>query len=139
MIAKAEYNDYGPNPRFIITNLEGPPQQLYDSVYCARADMENRIKEQLSMFSDRTSCHRWWPNQFRLLLSTLAYTLVEVIRSVGLSGTQLARAQVGTIRLKLPKIGAVLIRNTRRVRFLLSSAYPYQELFFLANQRMSSG
>jgi len=93
--------------------------------------MENRIKEQLQLFSDRTSCHEWWPNQFRLLLSSLAYVLMEAIRRLGLQGTELARAQVVTIRIKLLKIGAVIVRNTRRVRFLLPSAYPAQALFRL--------
>ena len=90
-----------------------------------RGDMENRIKEQqLDLFADRTSCHKWWPNQFRLLLSSLAYTLLETIRRIGLEGTDMARAQAGTIRLKLLKIGAVILRNSRRVRFHLSSACP---------------
>lgn len=92
--------------------------------------MENRIKEQqLGLFADRTSCHDWWANQFRLLLSSLAYVLMESLRRLTLQGTELANAQVGTIRLKLLKIGAVIIQNTRRVRFLLSSAFPYQSLF----------
>ena len=81
------------------------------------------------MFADRTSCSLWWPNQFRLLLSTLAYTLIHAIRRIALKGTDLANATCATIRLKLFKIGAVIIRNTRRVRFLLSSQYPYQSLF----------
>jgi len=139
VIAKAECSERGLNPRFVVTNLPGNPQELYDKLYCARGDMENRIKQQLEMFSDRTSCHRWWPNQFRLLLSTLAYTLVHVIRAVALQGTQFARAQVGTIRLKLLKIGAVILRNTRRVRFLLASSYPYQHLFILAARRLQPG
>jgi hypothetical protein len=89
--------------------------------------MENRIKEQqLELFADRTSCHKWWANQFRMLLSALSYTLVEYIRDKFLHGTELAKAQVGTIRLKLFKIGAVIIRNTRRIKFLLSSSYPYR-------------
>jgi hypothetical protein len=100
--------------------------------------MENRIKEsQLEMFAGRTSCQRWWPNQFRLLLSSLAYVLVESIRRLALQKTVLARAYVGTVRLKLLKIGAVMMRNTRRVRFLLASGYPYQELFFTAAARLS--
>ncbi len=139
VIAKAEYSEHGPNPRFIVTNLEGDPQTLYDTIYCARGDMENRIKQQLEMFSDRTSCHRWWSNQFRLLLSTLAYTLVQVIRSVGLRATPFARAQVSTIRLKILKVGAVVTRNTRRVRLMLSSAFPYQHEFTLAVARLQSG
>ncbi len=130
VIAKAEHGDQGKNPRFVVTSLEGDARQLYDEVYCARGEMENRIKEQqLGLFSDRTSCHHWWANQFRVLLSAAAYVLVETIRRVGLHGTELARAQVGTIRLKLLKIGAVILRNTRRIRLLLSSAYPYQEIF----------
>jgi hypothetical protein len=130
VIAKAEYSDKGKNPRFVVTSLEGDAQQLYDEVYCARGEMENRIKEQqLGLFSDRTSCHGWWANQFRVLLSAAAYTLMEAIRRLGLQGTEMAKAQVGTIRLKLLKIGAVIVRNTRRIRFFLSSAYPYQELF----------
>jgi len=103
---------------------------LYDSIYCARGEMENRIKEQqLGLFADRTSAHEWWANQFRLSLSGLAYMLLEAIRRIGLKGTKFARAQATTIRLKLLKIGAVILRNTRRIRFLLSSAYPYQSLF----------
>jgi len=92
--------------------------------------MENRIKEQqLGLFSDRTSSHAWWANQFRVLLSAAAYVLMETIRRVGLKGTELARAQAGTIRLKLLKIGMVIVRNTRRIRLFFSSAYPYQQLF----------
>jgi len=131
VIAKAEYTEQGRNPRFVVTSLEGDAEQLYDEVYCARGEMENRIKEQqLGLFSDRTSCHAWWANQFRVLLSAAAYVLMETIRRVGLAGTELARAQVGTIRLKLLKLGAVIVRNTRRIRFLLSSAFPEQELFW---------
>jgi hypothetical protein len=130
VIAKAEYTDKGENPRFVVTSLEGDAQQLYDEVYCARGEMENRIKEQQrGLFSDRTSCHKWWANQFRVLLSAAAYVLMETIRRVGLKGTEMARAQVGTIRLKLLKIGTVIIRNTRRIRLLMSSAYPHQQLF----------
>jgi hypothetical protein len=138
VVAKAEHGDQGANPRFIVTNLDGDPEALYDEVYCARGEMENRIKEQIEMFSDRTSCHNWWPNQLRLLLSTLAYTLVNRIRTVGLVGTELARAQVGTIRLKLLKVGAVVIRNTRRIRFLLSSTFPYQHLFETVAARLQA-
>jgi hypothetical protein len=140
VIAKAEHGDLGSNPRFVVTNLDGDAQTLYDDVYCARGEMENRIKEQqLDLFADRTSCHRWWPNQLRLLLSSLAYTLLETIRRLALRGTELARAQCGTIRLKLLKIGAVVVRNTRRVRFILSSGYPLQALFFQVVARLASG
>lgn len=91
------------------------------------------------MFADRTSCHGWWANQFRLLLSSCAYVLVERLRALALAGTELARAQVGTIRLKLLKIGAVVWRNTRRVRLLLSSSYPYQAIFAQVVRALRSG
>jgi len=140
VIAKIEYSQHGVNPRYVVTNLEGDARQLYDKLYCARGDMENRIKEsQLDMFGGRTSCQRWWPNQFRLLLSSLAYTLIEAIRRIALKGTELARAYVGTIRLKLFKIGAVILKNTRRIRFLLASGCPYQELYFLVAHRLAPG
>lgn len=130
VIAKVEHSSKGSNPRFVVTSLSGDGMSLYDELYCLRGDMENRIKEQqLGLFADRTSCHDWWANQFRLLLSSLAYVLMESLRRLTLQGTELANAQVGTIRLKLLKIGAVIIQNTRRVRFLLSSAFPYQSLF----------
>jgi hypothetical protein len=140
VIAKIEHTHLGRNPRFVVTNLEDDGQYLYEKIYCARGDMENRIKEQqLDMFAERTSCHQWWSNQFRLLLSSLAYILLERLRCIGLKGTEWARAQVGTIRCKLLKIGAVVLRNTRRVRFLLSSAYPYQTLFMGIVTRVESG
>ena len=137
VIARIEHDAEGTNPRYVVTSLRGHGRDLYEQVYCARGEMENRIKEQLQLFSDRTSCHEWWPNQFRLLLSSLAYTLLETIRRLSLQGTELARAQVATIRLKLLKIGAVIVRNTRRVRFLLSSAYPGQDLFRLVAARLA--
>ena len=138
VIMKAEYGPQGSNPRYVVTNLPGDPQTLYDRDYCARGEMENRIKEQqLDMFSDRTSCHNWWPNQIRLLLSSLAYILVESIRRLALKGTELAKAQSGTIRLKLLKIGAVVIRNTRRVRMHLASGCPYSSLFWLVARRLA--
>jgi len=137
VIAKIEHTDKGSNPRFIVTNLKGSPQSLYDGLYCARGEMENRIKEQqLGLFADRTSAHEWWANQFRLLLSSLAYVLMESIRRQALKGTKLANAQMTTIRLKLLKIGAVILRNTRRVCFLLSSAYPHQSLFLKVAARL---
>jgi len=140
VIAKIEHTDQGSNPRYVVTNLAGKPQALYDKLYCARGEMENRIKEQqLDLFADRTSCHRWWPNQFRLLLSGLAYTLLEAIRRLALKGTELAQAYVGTLRLKLLKIGAVVLRNTRRICFLLSSACPYQQLFFHVAAKLAPG
>lgn len=140
VIARIEHGPRGANPRFVVTNLAGGGQALYEGLYCARGEMENRIKEQqLQLFADRTSCHRWWPNQFRLLLAGLAYTLLNAIRRCGLRGTGMARAQCATIRLKLLKIGAVIVRNTRRARFRLSSACPEQDLFRLVAARLKPG
>ena len=137
VIAKAEHTEKGANPRYVLTNLKGKPDWIYDTLYCARGEMENRIKEeQLQLFANRTSCHNWWPNQFRLLLSSLAYILVETIRRTALQGTEMAKAQCQTIRLKLFKIGAVILSNTRRIRFLLSSAYPKKDLFFQVSRRL---
>ena len=130
IILKAEHTAKGSNPRFVVTNFKDDAKAVYDEHYCLRGDMENRIKEQqLELFADRTSSHAWWTNQLRLLLSTLAYCLLNYIRRTLLAGTVLARAQCGTIRLKLLKIGAVVLRNTRRIQFLLSSSCPYQDLF----------
>ena len=101
--------------------------------------MENRIKEcQLGLFADRTSCHLWWPNQFRLLLASLGYTLMQRIRSIGLAGSELATAQASTIRTKLLKVGAVIVRNTRRIRFFVASAFPLRDLFIVAAQRLDA-
>ena len=140
IVAKIEYTEKGSNTRYVVTNLDGKPRHLYDQLYCARGDMENRIKEQqLDLFADRTSCHHWWPNQFRLLLSSLAYILLEAIQRLALQGTELARVYVGTLRLKLIKIGAVILRNTRRIRFLLSSSCPNQKLFFHVAAKLAPG
>ena len=139
VIARLEHGPKGANPRYVVTNLEGDGQQLYEDLYCQRGEMENRIKEQLALFADRTSCHEWWANQFRLLLSSLAYTLLEAIRRLALRGTYMARAQAGSIRLKLLKIGAVVIRNTRRVSIHLSTACPDKRLFQLAAARLKAG
>jgi hypothetical protein len=139
VILKAEHSAQGANPRFVVSSLEGDPQALYEEIYCARGEMENRIKEQqLGLFADRTSCHGWWANQFRLLLSAAAYVLMETIRRVGLCGTELGRAQVSTLRLKVLKIGVVILRNTRRIRLLFSSAYPYRDLFGTLCARLNS-
>lgn len=139
VIYKAEHGDKGANPRFVLTSLNGDAQHLYDAIYCARGEMENRIKEQqLGLFADRTSAHNWWANQFRLLLSSAAYLLIEAIRRIGLQGTELASAQVSTIRLKLLKIGTVILRNTRRIRLLFSSACPCRELFTAALLQINS-
>jgi hypothetical protein len=130
IIAKSEYNSQGPNRRYVVTNLKGTGKYLYEELYCGRSDMENRIKEQqLDLFADRTSCHDWWANQFRLLLSSLAYILFERFRALALKSTQFSKAQCGSIRLKLLKIGAVIRRNTRKIYVSLSSAYPYKNEF----------
>ena len=130
MIVKAEHTAQGPNPRFVVTDVTGDPQELYDAVYCQRGEMENRIKEQqLDLFADRTSCHRFMANQFRLLLSSAAYVLVQALRRTALAGTEFAEAQVGTIRLKLPKVAARVMTTARRVVYHLSSSYPHRALF----------
>jgi hypothetical protein len=131
VIVKAEHLPEGPNARFVVTNLPRlSPAQVYDELYVARGDMENRIKEQqLGLFADRTSCHAFRANQFRVLLSAAAYVLVETLRRTGLANTELEAAQAGTIRLKLFKVAARVISSVRRVIFHLSSAYPLAELF----------
>jgi hypothetical protein len=130
VIVKAEHNDKGANPRFLVTNVPGDPQEFYEDVYCQRGEMENRIKEQqLDLFADRTSCHKFLANQFRLFLSSAAYVLVQALRRTALVGTELARAQVGTIRLKLFKVAARVVVTARRVVFHLASSYPYREVF----------
>ncbi|MBF0418343.1 MAG: IS1380 family transposase [Magnetococcales bacterium] len=140
VILREEHTSKGSNPRFVVTNLEGSGQELYEKLYCARGEMENRIKEQqLCLFADRTSCHDWWANQFRLFMSTLAYMLLESLRRIGLQGTALAKARCDTIRIKFMKIGAVILRNTRRIRFLLSEGYPHQEQFALLYARLQPG
>jgi hypothetical protein len=137
IIAKAEYSDQGKNPRFLVTSLEGDPQALYDKLYCQRGDAENRIKEQqLYLFADRTSCHDFLANQFRVLLSAAAYVLVETLRRVGLAGTELANAQAGTIRLKLLKIGGRIVRSVRRIVIHLASGFPLQQTFATILRRL---
>jgi hypothetical protein len=139
VIARLEYGAQGDNPRYIVTNLERDAQSLYEALYCARGEMENRIKEaQLGLFADRTSCHYLVANQFRLLLASLAYILMERLRNLALAGTEFARLQTNTLRVKLLKIGAVILRNTRRVRVLLSSAYPYQLIYASALRVLDS-
>jgi hypothetical protein len=138
VIVKAEHSDKGANPRFIVTSLPGDEQYLYDKVYCARGEMENRIKEQMQLFSTRTSAHRWWANQWRILLSAMAYTLVQYIRSKALKGTELAKAQCTTIRVKLFKIGAWVVRKSRKIQMHLSEGYPMQNLFNLVWQRLNT-
>ena len=101
------------------------PAALYDQLYCQRGEAENRIKEtQLDLFGTRASCHKFRANQFRLLLAALAYTLMQRLRALALSGTELARACAGTIRTRLLKIGVAVLRNTRRVRLMFASHHP---------------
>jgi hypothetical protein len=130
VIVKAEYLLQGANTRFVVTNIrERRPAQIYDGLYTARGDMENRIKEQqLGLFADRTSCHKFLANQFRLLLASAAYVLIEHVRRTVLKGTELAKAQASTIRLKLFKIAARVRTSVRRIVFHFSSSYPYRRL-----------
>jgi len=140
VIVKAEHSEPGENPRFIVTNLDDPGQELYERTYCARGEMENRIKEQqLGLFADRTSCHDFLANQFRVLLSAAAYVLMEFVRRVGVRGTELQAAQVGTIRLKLLKIGARLVQSVRRVVLHLAGGYPLKALFQQVVLRLTGG
>jgi len=137
VIAKAEHLAKGANPRFIVTNLPGDPQTLYEDLYCQRGDMENRIKEQqLGLFADRTSCHAFVANQFRVLLSAAAYVLIETLRREGLADTELATAQVSTLRVKLLKIGARVVRSVRRVVFHLAGGYPFKDLLRVVLARL---
>src|SRR3954453_2516974 len=137
VIVKAEHGARGANPRFVVANVPGGPQEIYEDVYCQRGEMENRIKEQqLGLFADRTSCHRFLANQFRLLLSSAAYVLVQALRREALAGTELARAQVTTIRLKLFKGAARVVVSARRVVFHLASGYPYRAAFVTAYRRV---
>lgn len=130
VIMKAERLSEGPNRRFIVTSLKKEPQQLYDDVYTQRGDMENRIKEQqLMLFADRTSCHDFLANQFRLLLSSFAYVLLHSLRERHLVGTDLAKAQVNRIRIVLLKIAARVTVSVRRVVLHLSSSCPFQSTF----------
>ena len=139
VIIKAEHLQQGENTRFIVTNLAGESQYLYDQVYCQRGDAENRIKEQqLGLFADRTSCHDFVANQFRVLLSAAAYILMDTLRREGLADTELANAQVCTIRLKLLKIGARITCSVRRIVLHLAGGYPFKELFACILARLRS-
>jgi hypothetical protein len=132
VVAKAEYLDKGENPRFVVTSLspeEWAAQQLYEDFYCARGEMENRIKEQMCLFADRLSTDEIKGNQLRLYFSALAYTLMEALRRLGLKGTEWAEAQVDTIRRKLFKIGAIVRVSVRRIVLQMSAAYPWKDLY----------
>ncbi len=130
--AKAEHIDGKENPRFVVTSLtseQWAAPALYEKLYCARGDMENRIKEQFSLFADRVSTETIRANQLRLYLSTMAYVLVSGLRRLGLKATELAQAQVSTIRTKLLKIGAQIRVTVRKVWISMSSSYPWQDLY----------
>jgi len=139
VITRLEWGQQGANPRFIVTNLDGPAQWLYDTVYCQRGEAENRIKEaQVGLFATRTSCQVLRSNQLRMLLAALGYVLIERLRALALQGTALAVAQIDTLRVKLLKVAAVITRNTRRIRLYLASHWPSAEIFAHAMRRLRS-
>jgi hypothetical protein len=134
VVGKAEHLDKGANPRFVVTSIaleQMDAQTLYEQTYCARGDMENRIKEQqLWLFADRTSAGKMRANQLRLYFSSVAYLLMQALRRLGLRGTQMATAQCNTIRLKLLKVGAQVKITVRKVWVSLAGGYPYVDLFY---------
>jgi hypothetical protein len=142
VVAKAEATPQGPNPRFIVTSLsvkELAGRELYEKLYCARGEAENRIKEcQLDLFGDRLSANLMCVNQLRLWFASFAYVLLESLRRLALSKTQLARASAGTLRLKLLKIGATVKTSVRRVKLAMSSAHPYQTEFRAAFEALNA-
>jgi len=139
-IAKAEWTILGANPRFIVTSLKPKrwaARALYEDLYCARGDMENRIKEcQLDLYADRTSAHTMLANQLRLWFASFAYVLICALRRLGLAHTRLAQATCGTIRLKLLKIGAQVRVSVRRIKVAMASACPYAQEFVQAHARI---
>jgi hypothetical protein len=140
VVAKAEWTMAGANPRFIVTSLKPerwPARPLYEDLYCARGDMENRIKEcQLDLYADRTSAHTMRANQLRLWFASFAYVLICALRRLGLARTRLAAATCGSIRLKLLKIGAQVRVSVRRIKVAMASACPYAAEFALAHARI---
>ena len=140
VIGKAEVTGGDANPRFVVTSLkpvEVGGQHLYEKIYCARGDMENRIKEcQLDLFADRTSTATMRANQLRLWFASMAYVLLCALRRIGLAYTQFAEATCGTIRLKLLKLGALVRISVRRIKLAMASACPYQNEFSLAHTRL---
>jgi hypothetical protein len=132
VVAKAEHIDGKENPRFVVTSLtmeRWAAQALYEKLYCARGEMENRIKEQFSLFADRVSCETMRANQMRVYLSAMGYVLMSGLRRLGLAGTELAQAQASTIRTKLLKIGAQIRVTVRKVWISMASSYPWQALY----------
>lgn len=142
VVAKAEWTAGGPNPRFVVSSLkpcEYGAKELYEDLYCARGEMENRIKEcQLDLFAERTSAATMRANQLRLWFASMAYVLMCALRRIGLAHTRFAAATCGTIRLKLLKIGAQVRRSVRRVKIAMASAYPWQAEWALAHARLSA-
>ena len=140
VVGKAEVTPRGPNPRFVVTSLpldEISGQWLYEDLYCARGEMENRIKEQqLDLFASRTSGRLMRVNQLRLWLSSVAYSLIEALRRIGLKGTELAQAYCGTIRLRLLKIGARIRVSVRKVWVSLASSHPAERVFAQAYEQL---
>jgi Transposase DDE domain group 1 len=135
VVAKAEYLEKGENPRFVVTSLPVESWEaaaLYEKTYCARGEMENRIKEQLSLFADRMSTESLRANQLGLYFSSLAYVLIHALRRLGLAGTEWAQAQVQTIRLRLLKIAAEVRLSVRRISVSFSNAYPWKNIFAAA-------
>jgi hypothetical protein len=141
VVGKAEHLEKGANPRFVVTSLKPDrhgARALYEDVYCARGEMENRIKEcQLNLFADRTSARTMRANQLRLWFASFAYVLVEALRRIGLKHTRLENATCGSIRLKLMKIGARVTVSVRRIVVSMASNHPYQNEFALAHARLS--
>jgi hypothetical protein len=138
VVAKVEYTDKGSNQRFVVTNISLKPHKVYDEIYVLRGETENRIKElKLELKADRLSCHRFVANQFRLFLHTFAYCLFWLLRE-NLRGTDLGTAQVGTLRLKLLKIGARIRETSRCVWIHLASGYPYQSFLYHAFQNIKT-
>ena len=138
IVTRLEYGAQGTNPRFVVTNLDLPADHLYDTLYCQRGEAENRIKEaQLDLFGTRASCHKFLANWLRLMFAALAYTLMQRLREIALAGTELARATASTIRVRLLKIGAAILRNTRRVRIMLASHHPLRDVFLTAAQALA--
>lgn len=142
VVAKAEHLEKGANPRFVVTSLSAEQveaRSLYEQLYCARGEMENRIKEQqLALFADRTSTELMRSNQLRLYFSTFAYLLLQGLRRLGLAGTEMAQAQCQTIRLKLLKIGAQIRVTVRRVWLSLAAGYPFASIFIQVYQNLRS-
>jgi hypothetical protein len=139
VVAKCEQLEDKENPRYVVTSLstrDWPARALYEDLYCARGEMENRIKEQMSLFAERVSAGTMRANQLRLYLSTIAYVLMHGLRRLALVGTEFAKAQVNTIRLKLLKIAAQVRVSARKVWISMASSYPYQALFEMLYQRL---